>query len=562
MVQAVTLNSITFPVNMSPELALGLAKAMTGVGKAGSLSKFLATSLLHCSWTSKEPLNLQSFLSRMVDYPRGPSFLVLEWMAAATIFIAKGAEDEIPEEDVIHAKNQADQWKRELHECKTSALTQYEQSLVLLKYHCTSSPEAHNLLSEKLQNVLARQTLPAQKNSAPEAAPSIDLKKTTQRGNVEVRRFNNPAEALQFLFKLSNATPPPQAIATQDTPAHPIECQSGPAEPIFSGPQLQLFDPSHALAVARNFDNTNPGEGNALLRRTLFKMAHEHGVRPLTETQTASQLDSLYKRFPHFSEVLDHIQGCLALARCGDEGSPVRISPILLKGDPGSGKTYFAQELAKALQVTYVERDLSVTTDALVLSGMDSGWKNSKPGIVFDSLVNGKTANPLICLNEVDKAKNSHSGNSPMSALYSLLEPTSAKRFVDEFVPVSVDASQVIWVLTANHGDIPEPVLSRLEVFDIRMPNTQELRAIAQSVWLNICENLLPKGHGFDLTLSEEILDALISLSPRSLRKALTTSASVAAMNGRKTLEASDFHNLPSRYKTSFTRAPMGFFHD
>jgi len=268
--------------------------------------------------------------------------------------------------------------------------------------------------------------------------------------------------------------------------------------------------------------------------------------------RTRGPLAALYKKFPHFADVLDFLSAHLALAACGADAATVKFPPILLRGEPGTGKTYFAQMLAQALGTPFFERDLSISTEAFVLSGMDSGWKNSRPGLVFEAVVRSAAANPLILLNEVDKAAVSGTHNSPIAPMYSLLEPTSARAFVDEFASIPVDASHVLWVLTANDGHIPEPILSRLEVFDIKPPTPEQCRLIAESVWEAIFKRDLPKGHSFPEQLPEEVLEEMSRVSPRVMRKQLTAAAAKAAFEGRQSLSKSDLDAGSKRY------APQG----
>lgn len=376
--------------------------------------------------------------------------------------------------------------------------------------------------------------------------------------------FSSHEEAMmcmvQHLMQHRNALPqalPPGEGADTAPPSKPKP--AAVVEHALKRGSFQVFQQSAASVALQKLPPAGPySDGNAQLRRLLESMASDTGVRTLVEAPVEAPLARMYKRFPHFKEVLDFIARNLALASCGDEGRPVRIPPILLRGTPGTGKTYFAQELAKALGTYFVERDLSVTTEAFVISGMDSSWKNSKPGVVFESLVSGQTANPLILLNEVDKAKAGGTHNSPISALYALLEPTSAARFVDEFAAVEIDASRVVWVLTANDGEIPDPILSRLEVFNIPEPTQEDCRAIAQSVWDSLLSTALPRGHGFPADMDEPVLAEMSRMSPRIMRKALTMAASAAAMAGRKSLQVEDLALSNKRY-ASPERRTMGF---
>lgn len=343
----------------------------------------------------------------------------------------------------------------------------------------------------------------------------------------------------------------------QEAPQPLTEAQTGATG---DNPFMQVFDRKEVLEMLDRI-NSQPGgagEENKKQLGLIQRMSNELGRRPLVQFSQPDALMELYERFPHFSPVLDFVRSSLALSACGEEGAPAYVPPILLRGAPGAGKTYFAQELARVLETPFIERDLSVTSAAFVLNGMDSTWKNSKPGVVFEALVSGKTANPLILLNEVDKAAKTGSTSSPIAPLHALLEPTSASRFVDEFVPVPLDASKVIWVLTANNEHIPEPILSRLEVFDIPEPTPAECQKIAQSVWASVCERALPKGHGFPDKLTQALLERMSRLSPRIMRKALTHAASQAVLDNRKYLQIQDLETAGKRYAPA-DRPTLGF---
>jgi hypothetical protein len=87
---------------------------------------------------------------------------------------------------------------------------------------------------------------------------------------------------------------------------------------------------------------------------------------------------------------------------------------------------------------------------------------------VFETLVDGQYANPVMVVDEIDKARGEHAYD-PLGALYSLLEHDTAAAFTDEFAEVAIDASQVIWVATANdERAIPEPILNRMNVFEVQ----------------------------------------------------------------------------------------------
>jgi ATP-dependent Lon protease len=321
------------------------------------------------------------------------------------------------------------------------------------------------------------------------------------------------------------------------------------------GPTLRLFEPSEA---GMQLQRMSSEETSPSLKKLLSRMGRESAARALTPVPSLDVLDEMAKRFPHFDAVLHFVRLSLALSALGVPHGSVRIPPILLRGEPGAGKSFFAQELARALGCHYEERDLAVTSEAFVFTGVDSTWKNAKAGLVFDVLFHGPSANPLICLNEVDKTKTSGSNNSPLASLYSLLEPANARRFKDEFIGVSIDASKIVWVLTANDGYIPAPVLSRLEVFDIPLPNFEQSRQIALSVWSDLQKTDFPQGHPFPVELAEDLCSEAARMSPRLMRRALMLAAGCAALDGRTTLELKDLALARAAHSKS-KQGPLGF---
>src|SRR5688572_18491088 len=188
-------------------------------------------------------------------------------------------------------------------------------------------------------------------------------------------------------------------------------------------------------------------------------------------------MDHLYNDLPNFHVPLNDVKRQLAL--CQDSRDALEITPLLLLGPPGIGKTHFARELSILLGTGMGFVSMSSMTAGWVLSGASSQWKGARPGKVFETLVDGQYANPVMVVDEIDKARGEHAYD-PMGALYSLLEVDTAGSFTDEFAEVAIDASQVIWVATANdERTIPEPILNRMSVYEVQAPDRDAARAIA-----------------------------------------------------------------------------------
>jgi len=190
-----------------------------------------------------------------------------------------------------------------------------------------------------------------------------------------------------------------------------------------------------------------PHKEHENLRATYERMLEKGPERFQVKPSGLPVMDHLYDELPNFHPVLDDVRRQLAL--CEDSGDALEITPMLLLGPPGVGKTHFARELSQLLGTGMGFVSMSSLTAGWVLSGASSQWKGARPGKVFETLVDGAYANPLIVVDEIDKAGGEHAYD-PLGSLYSLLEHDTAHSFTDEFAEVAIDASQVIWVATAN----------------------------------------------------------------------------------------------------------------
>ncbi|MEM5338962.1 AAA family ATPase [Paraburkholderia azotifigens] len=287
------------------------------------------------------------------------------------------------------------------------------------------------------------------------------------------------------------------------------------------------------------------------LRSTYEKMLKVGNLRFCVKPNRMPSIDDLIGSLPNFSEPLDDIRKQVAL--CLETDDRLELMPILLLGDPGIGKTHFAKQLSRMLGTAYHYVAMSSLTAGWILSGASSQWKNAKPGKVFDALVHGSYANPVIAVDEIDKATGD-SQYDPLGALYALLEHDTAQTFIDEFAEIPINAGHVIWIATANdERAIPEPILNRMNVYEIPPPDREGARRIAQSIYDEI-RSAHGWGQRFPVELGGAALDALTQASPREMRRAILNGFGSARIAGRDHIAADDI-----RLDYNSRRKPIGF---
>jgi len=182
--------------------------------------------------------------------------------------------------------------------------------------------------------------------------------------------------------------------------------------------------------------------------------------------------------------------------------------PIMcLVGPPGVGKTSLGKSVAKATGREFIRISLGGVRDESEIRGHRRTYIGSMPGKIIQALKKAKTTNPLILLDEIDKMGQDFRGD-PASAMLEVLDPEQNSTFVDHYLEVEYDLSNVMFLTTSNSYNMPGPLLDRMEIIPLAGYTEDEKSEIAKQ---HLIDKQI-KNHGLKTSEFELADDGLSSI--------------------------------------------------
>ena len=229
----------------------------------------------------------------------------------------------------------------------------------------------------------------------------------------------------------------------------------------------------------RRYKVLSQGSSEANVERsyieTLLSLPWENSSQDSDDIENAAKI--LDENHYGMKKVKERILETLAVRKVSHNAD----APIIcLVGPPGTGKTSIARSVAQSLNKEYVRICLGGVKDEEEIRGHRRTYVGAMPGRIIDGLRKAKVKNPLMLLDEIDKVSNDYRSDTS-SALLEVLDGEQNSHFVDHYIDMPVDLSEILFIATANDlSEVSRPLLDRMEIIEVSSYTKNEKLHIAK----------------------------------------------------------------------------------
>lgn len=201
---------------------------------------------------------------------------------------------------------------------------------------------------------------------------------------------------------------------------------------------------------------------------------------PLVASTSGPDLiyEALRKEFPWMTEANRVV--ALAVAKCGRQKIPYfRLPPMLIVGPPGIGKTRWINRVCELVGVDFHSMSLSGIQNTMSIVGSERGWASARPSFMAYGFLETKIANPILHVDEVDKASPNHAGTDVTEAFLPMLEKETSLAYRDIYLLGDLNLSFSSFIFSANDlAPLSQPFLTRVKVLHVERPSREHIGPI------------------------------------------------------------------------------------
>lgn len=274
--------------------------------------------------------------------------------------------------------------------------------------------------------------------------------------------------------------------------------------PLSTEADVIVTNPMDDSIRIRVLDRIAGSDGNSSAERN-----YGHLLRPLP-ILPAPDPDTLYSalmtEFPWMAEINEEVARAAALGS-RHIGECFTIPPMLLNGPSGVGKTRWVRRVAQLSSIPMHFISVAGSDSSKAIMGSERGWSNARPSLPVLALSSTQIVNPIIMVDELDKA-NASSNGDPFAALLPMLAKETNSTYPDAYLLGSVNVSYASFIFTANSiSKLGTPLLDRLDVFNVSRPSVKDYPVIMRGMVMDAAQEAL-----LDIADAEALMDKMTDL--------------------------------------------------